>query len=185
MNDEVWKDIKGYEGNYQVSNKGRVKSVSHKVTRGFCTCMTKEKILTAKKKKSKSGDFYFCLHLSKNGFFKNFHLHRIVAEAFVPNPNNFPQVDHIDGNKANNDASNLRWCTQSQNINNENTFYKSKRLVKVRCYTDKGEFGVFDSLSDASRATGVPISTISCIMSKTSKCNGNKSGFHFDRIKQP
>lgn len=183
MSDEVWKDIKGYEGNYQVSNKGRVKAVSHKVKRGFCTCMTEEKILTAKKKRSNVGDFYFFFHLCKNGVFKNFYLHRLVAESFISNPDNLPQVDHIDGNKANNDASNLRWCTQIQNMNNENTLYKSNRLVKVRCYTDKEEIGVFASLSDASIATGVPITTISCIVNKKKKCNGKKSGFHFERIK--
>ena len=110
---EVWKDIKGYEGLYMVSNLGRVKSLSHKVTRGFCTCVTEEKILTAKRKKSKSGDCYLFTHLCKDGVFRNFHLHRLVAEAFVPNPDNYPQVDHIDGNTGAASSSIIKFSSSS------------------------------------------------------------------------
>lgn len=181
---EVWKDIKGYEGLYMISDRGRVKSLSHVVKRGCCTCATKEKILTAKRKKSNKGDYYLFTNLSKDGVSKNYHLHRLVAAAFVPNTNNYPTVDHIDGNKDNNCASNLRWCTMSQNIRNKNTFYKWKSLVQVECWKN-GEFvGMFRTMTEASKATNIPITTISGIVNHKYGCNGRKTGYSFRKIEK-
>lgn len=99
---EIWKDIAGYEGLYQVSNRGRVKSLPRNGT------SKSEKLLNLHKDSKGS----YNVSLSKNGKRKIAYVHRLVAEAFLPNPDNLPQVFHIDGNPANNDVNNLYWCTQ-------------------------------------------------------------------------
>lgn len=103
---EIWKDIKGYEGLYQVSNLGRVKSLGNNKRR-------KEKIL----KQVEDGGGYLFVLLCKNGKGKMFKVHRLVAQAFTPNPNNYPQVNHKDENKQNNCVWNLEWCDCKYNIN--------------------------------------------------------------------
>ena len=100
---EFWKDIKGYEGIYQVSNLGKIKSLyridnsGHKVY---------EKVLKTKKR-----GLYVAVDLHKEGGVKTFSIHRLVADAFISNPNNLPVVNHIDEDKDNNKAENLEWCT--------------------------------------------------------------------------
>lgn len=104
---EIWKDIPNYEGLFQVSNKGRVKSVKRK-----CLIRTvPEKIRTLSL--DKYG--YYHLALSKNNKRKNFFVHRLVAMAFLSNPNNYKTVNHIDGNKKNCFLENLEWASISQN----------------------------------------------------------------------
>jgi hypothetical protein len=97
MNEE-WKPIENYEDLYWVSNFGNVKS--------------KRK----DKKLSINLDGYYVVNLCKNGKIKTFTVHRLVAQAFVPNPKNKPFVNHIDGDKLNNYYKNLEWCTQSENM---------------------------------------------------------------------
>ena len=101
---EIWKDIEGYEGLYQVSNMGRVKSLDYKHT-------GKEKIM--KLFKNKKG--YLQINLSKNNEQKFFTVHRLVALAFIPNQLNKPFIDHINTVKDDNRADNLRWCTAKEN----------------------------------------------------------------------
>ena len=101
--EEIWKDKKDYEEHYQVSNCGRIKSIK----------FGKEKIL----KLIKDKDGYLQVTLCKNGIQKNYKVHRLVAEAFLPNPDNLPQVNHKDENKLNNNVDNLEWCTNEYNIN--------------------------------------------------------------------
>lgn len=103
MTEEIWKDIAGYEGKYQVSNLGRVKSLHYNKT-------NKERLLTL-------GDFRGYLHvgLSKYSHKKRFYVHRLVANAFIENPYNFPQVNHKDENKHNNCVENLEWCSVEYN----------------------------------------------------------------------
>ena len=104
-NTEIWKDIKGYEGLYQVSNLGNVKSLSryhHK----------KEQIL----KPNLKNDGYYETTLLKNGKPKWIRTHRLVAMAFIPNLENKPQINHKDGNKLNNCVENIEWVTNQENI---------------------------------------------------------------------
>lgn len=110
---EIWKDIDGYEGIYQVSNEGRIKSLEktwisgkHKTIRH-----QQEKIL----KNSKDSYGYFVVGLSKGGKSKTLKVHRLVAEAFIPNPNGYKTINHKDENPENNSVSNLEWCTQAYN----------------------------------------------------------------------
>lgn len=140
---EIWKDIKGYEGLYQVSNMGRIKSLGNNKTR-------KEKILSLKP----SNDGYIRVYLCKNGKQKPFSVHRLVAQAFLPNPDNLPEVNHIDENKENNHVKNLEWCDRKYNMNygsrNERASIsrkgkKHKRKKQILCI-ETGE--IFDTSQD-------------------------------------
>ena len=113
---EIWKDIEGYEGLYQVSNLGRVKSLHY----------SKEKII--KLRKNKSG--YLEANLCKEGKVKIMMAHRLVANAFISNPKNKEQVDHINTIRDDNRVENLRWATRSENINNPLTKEKQKKSLK-------------------------------------------------------
>ena len=107
---EVWKNIDGYEGKYQISNLGRVKSLQRWSGTKY---YNREQILNNYVNK-KNG--YVYVYLTKNNKSKNIRLHKIVADAFIPNPNNLPQINHKDGNKQNNCFENLEWCSCSYNI---------------------------------------------------------------------
>jgi len=109
---EVWKDIKGYEGYYQISNKGRIHSLNRTITdkRGF---KYKKKGKELKPHKGENG--YIYISLKKNNFTKTFTIHRLVATYFTFNPLRLPEVNHIDENKENNKADNLEWCTHKYN----------------------------------------------------------------------
>ena len=105
MKKEYWKPVVGYEGLYEVSNFGRVKSLK----------FGKERILKqSKNKKTKHGYYVVCL--SKNGIVKNYLVHRLVAQAFLPNPNDYKEVNHKDENPQNNIVSNLEWCDRLYNV---------------------------------------------------------------------
>lgn len=107
---EVWKDIKGYEGLYQVSNFGRVKSFRGSAKYG------KPDEMILKGRPINSGYLIVTLY-AKNRARKNFQIHRLVADAFIPNPDNLSCVNHKDENKINNCADNLEWCTYQYNNN--------------------------------------------------------------------
>ena len=109
---EIWKDIKDYEGYYQVSNLGRIKSLKRIVKGRWKNIIIKEKILN---RKIENG--YLRVQLSKNNISKIFLVHRLVAETFIPNPNNYKEINHKDENTINNNVDNLEWCTHSYNIN--------------------------------------------------------------------
>ena len=106
---EVWKDIIGYEGLYQVSNYGRVKNNQ---TNNYLTPV-----------KIKNG--YLQIHFWDKKKHKVFYLHRLVAQAFIPNPNNYPQVNHKDENKLNNCVDNLEWCTAKYNTHYGTCIYRN------------------------------------------------------------
>lgn len=150
---EIWKDIKGYEGFYQVSNMGRVKGIEREVYSGHnysVLRIEKEKIY--KGYKVKNG--YIYQTLLKNGKRKTFKLHRLVAETFIPNPDNKPQVNHIDGDKENNKVSNLEWVTRKENLNHA---YKTglSKICPVLQYDLEGNYlREFKSIDEATRYMG-------------------------------
>ena len=102
--EEIWKDIKGYEGIYQISNCGRIKSLYRKRRKN-------EKIL----KPLVSSRNYFQINLYKDGKMFKYLIHRLVAETFIINPDNLPYINHKDENKQNNCVDNLEWCTCEYN----------------------------------------------------------------------
>ena len=114
--EEEWRDIKGYEGLYQISNLGRVYSY-HK---GDCLNLNKDK------------DGYLVVGLHKNGKKKPYSVHRLVAKNFIENPNNLPQINHKDENKSNNRVDNLEWCTARYNSNYGTRNERVSRTLKGR-----------------------------------------------------
>ena len=112
MNDEIWKNIDGYEDSYMISNYGRVKSLERIVIcKDHSAKKYKEKIM-----KERYHNGYAIINLWKNGQMKRYYIHRLVAAHFVENPKEYNIVNHIDGNKTNNYYENLEWCTAKHNI---------------------------------------------------------------------
>ncbi len=111
MQQEIWKNIKGYEKYYQISSTGKIKSLERKDARGY---LRKEKI---RKLIKGSTNGYVTIKLMVNKTYKHYLFHRLLAEAFIPNPENKPEVNHKDGNKFNNNISNLEWVNRTENIN--------------------------------------------------------------------
>ena len=128
MNKEVWKDIKEYEGLYQVSNQGRVKSLKY----------GKERIL----KPERTHNGYLRVGLLKNRNRKMFMVHRLVGQAFLTNSHNLPQINHKDEDRTNNRVENLEWCDGKYNMNyGTRTQRVTEKLSKpVLQYTKDGEF---------------------------------------------
>ena len=142
---EVWKDVVGYEGLYKVSNKGKVFSVERISLQG-------RKIGGQSLKPARNKYGYLWVNLCKNGKTKAEYIHRLVAQAFIPNPNNFPQVNHIDEVKTNNNAKNLEWCTSKYNANHGTrieriTQTQSKKVKAINIKT--GEVLTFNSAKEA------------------------------------
>ena len=114
---EIWKDIKGYGGLYQISNLGNVKKIKNKKY-NISKKEVEEKEINKYISIGKHKLGYKNVKLTdKNGIRKNLFLHRIIAEAFVENPNNFNIINHKDGDKSNNNINNLEWTTQKDNVN--------------------------------------------------------------------
>jgi len=124
--EEIWKEIKGYEGQYEISSHGNVRSLDRVIT-GYSqgrSCFIKGRV-----KKQYDTNGYLGLSLCKDGFNRSFRTHRVVAEAFIPNPENKPEVNHKDGVKTNNRVENLEWNTHSENIKHaHNTGLKRNAL---------------------------------------------------------
>lgn len=181
MSEEIWKDVKGYEGYYQVSNLGRVRSLDRTTTyskhyiEGQVTASHsfKGKILSQGKT---SG--YLSVVLSKNGKNKDFLVHRLVARAFVPNdnPSLKTQVDHLDGDRENNYASNLTWVTPRENqlrsIKNGThvvcNVYRKVQVIDV----DTGK--IYESMRAAEDEFQIPHGRISAAIRSNQRVYGHK-----------
>lgn len=120
MKDIIWKDIKGYEGIYQISNYGEVLRLSSYDSRNH---LRNKRIL----KQRKNADGYMQVGLHKNGQEKKFLIHRLVAENFIDNPNEYLEINHKDENKQNNSVINLEWCNRKYNVNYGNA--QKKRVI--------------------------------------------------------
>ena len=189
MKGEIWKDIEGYEGLYQVSNMGRVKSLNYRRT-------GKEEIL----KGVDYGEGYLYVSLWKNGKVKQCRINRLVAQAFLENPQNLPEVNHKNEDKNDNSIENLEWCSKSYNINygtrnkkagkkltgkkhsEEHNKKIGKKLSKPVFSVDK-ESGLimwWESAMEASRQTGISQGNISnCCQGKANSA-GNHYWFYAD-----
>lgn len=159
--EEIWKPIVGYEGLYDVSNKGAIKSLPKKRNGK----LQGEKLIDFKT--LVNGYKHVCL--SNKGKYKWFIVHRLVCQAFIPNIESKRTVNHKDGDKLNNLIENLEWATDSENQKHSYDVLKRKATVK-RCYQyskDKSQLlNVFDSLCKAQEVTGAKIQHISDCCSK-------------------
>ena len=182
---EIWKPVKGYDGLYEVSNLGNVRSVDRYVMHGKGYRLLKGKPM----KPQPNSRGYLRTTLYKNGQGKYYFIHRLAANAFIPNPKNLPCIDHIDRNYLNNSVDNLRWCTQKENMNNPLTRkYASIKIwtkeanekglatkrknqscnceVSVYYIDEQGKKISFKSMMEAERQTNVPESYISLSIKK-------------------
>lgn len=164
--EEIWRDVIGYEDLYKVSNLGNIKTL---YPRKYGNILQKYI--------NKEG--YVFVRLNKNCKRTGLLLHRIVAKAFIPNPENKPQVNHIDGNKLNNNVDNLEWVTASENqkhswnnnLMSNNTYIKFNNNHKGKCVLpldlDNNIINIYPSLTYASKLTGIKSSNISaCCLNK-------------------
>jgi hypothetical protein len=184
MEHEIWKDIKGYEGYYQVSNLGNVKSIGRVVQRSNFPLPIKERILKATV--NKKG--YLVVNLQRGGNAKVCTIHRLVAEAFLEKDDTRSFVDHINTDKSDNNASNLRWVTAQENSNNpmtkehqkQSSAANAKHGGESKCSRSVFQFnlkreliGKYPSTLEASKAIGVKREKIqACIYGSQIICGG-------------
>lgn len=179
--EEVWKDIVGYEGYYQVSNFGRVRSLDRIIESEYRSPqLMKGKI----KKVTRRDDGYEYVVLYRNNKGKNKYIHRLVAKSFVPNPENLPIINHKDENPSNNCPSNLEWCDHQYNLtygdkvervtNSEGYRERTKRIRKPIYVIDKkGNRKRYDSLTSAANELNLEQPSISaCLKGRNSTHKG-------------
>ena len=159
---EVWKDVVGYEGYYQVSNLGRVKSLQSRKYSHIQKCpivVKRERVLNPYFNTKN----YLLVDLKKDGKRNTQQVHRLVAKAFIPNENNFPQVNHKDENKQNNCVDNLEWCTNQYNATYGTAKQRmaQKMMKKVLQISASGEIvNKWNSIKEAAKELGVCNDTI-------------------------
>lgn len=176
---EVWKDIPEYEGYYQVSNLGNFRSLDRVINyRNGLTRLYPGKSLLLEPTK----DNYRRIVLMKGGIKVRYMAHRLVAITFIPNPDNLPYINHIDGCKSNNVVDNLEWCTASENIQHAIRTGLQKPYLNipsnskpVKCL----ETGIiYPTVHKAAKAIGVYVTSISRAIKRDGMCKG----YHFQFV---
>lgn len=165
---EVWKDIKNYEGLYQVSNEGRVKSLPRTWIGGKgCVRHNDEKLM----EQHPIWNDYLRVCLSKNGTNKWYLVHRLVAEAFIDNPDNLPQVNHKNEQKQENFVENLEWCSKEYNLKYGTRTTRTSKPVEA--LDDEGNVVyTFESKREARRQGFADANISNCIKGKIEKAYG-------------
>lgn len=159
---EIWKDVKGYEKLYQISNMGRVRSMNYR-----------RKNVIGILNPGRDKDGYLQVNLSKKGKTRMSKIHRLVAEAFILKEKNKNQVNHKDGNKENNHIENLEWCTNSENLVHSHYVLKNTHGKKARHVLCIETNKAFLTISEAARATGARQPHISqCLKGKRHQSGG-------------
>lgn len=173
LNMEQWRDIPGYEGLYEVSNMGRIRTNANKVTSNtrFPVRRWKQRIMKQKYHKRRSGKADARVCLWKGGKEKTFLVSRLVALAWCEGYRDGMTVDHIDGNPENNHANNLEWVSLADNIRRgfENGLYPTTRPVSVEV---DGTTRDFRSMAEASRALGYNSGYLSCKLRREARAAG-------------
>ena len=155
---EVWKPVKGYEGSYEVSNLGNVRSLSRVVHRTTSDRFVRGQIMS----KQLMPNGYESVTLRKNGRQRRLYVHRLVAEAFLPNEQSLREVNHRDENKSNNTLENLEWCSHSYNMKYAGgSIRRIKNRRKPVVVIDSGRPVRFESIARAANWLGVGITTVS------------------------
>lgn len=160
-----WRPVKGFDGIYEVSDSGQVRSLDR-----INTVCNKGKVYSTKIKgrmmsQVENANGYKRVYFSKNGDRVSFLVHRIVAEAFINNPNNYPQINHIDGDKSNNSVGNLEWCDNKYNARyTVDVLHEVQTYKRRRVYAKNMKSGVilkFDSVIECANHFGVKAYSIS------------------------
>ena len=165
--EEIWKDVIGYEGYYQVSNLGNVRSVDRYVKGNGLTAEKQLKKGKMLKQFLKQGAW--SVTLRKEGTYKFRYTYRLVAEAFIPNDENMKEVNHIDENKSNNMATNLEWCDRTHNCNHGT---RNERISKSHGVPVMVGKTTFPSYASAAKFLGVATESIRCAVINGYKCRG-------------
>ena len=177
----MWKSINGYDGYYEVSDTGEVRSVDRYVFETTWKHIGKKRFLKGSlmklthSKPRDRDDGYDVVNLRKNGTSWVAPVHILVAKAFIPNPNNLPTVNHIDGDKHNNNVSNLEWASYSENNTHAlRNGLRSPRGNAISQYTLNGEYvASYKSACEAARITGLSRGSIShCLNGRMQKYGG-------------
>lgn len=162
------KQVKGFEGLYEICSDGTVISVERvkKLPDGQL-CKSKERVMSPAKTRG-----YCFVYLSRNGKMYRRYVHRLVAQAFIPNPENKPYVNHIDGDKQNNRADNLEWCTQSENVLHA-TRVLGLRSIKIAQYDKRGNYiKTWTNANQAAEELGISRGNINSCINKHRKTAG-------------
>ena len=186
--EEIWKPIKGYEGIYEVSSYGRVRSLERTISQRnqYGEFVRVEKGCIMAQKLQNTDRLQVNLRKVVNGkrLRKTFYVHRLVAEAFVPNPDNLPTVNHKNEDHHDNRAENLEWMTKAENNRYGTHIQRCGEALRmsVEMLTDEGQHvAYFDSMSEAAEKSGCPLSSIHrCCYGRQETTNGYRFKFTTD-----